>query len=52
MFAVEDACNIHDLYATSLHLLGLNHEKLTFRFGGRGFRLTDVYGRVIKEIIA
>ncbi len=51
-YAVENRCEIYDLYATLLHLLGLNHEKLTFRFGGRDFRLTDVHGHVIKDILA
>jgi hypothetical protein len=50
--AVEDNMHIHDLHATILHLLGLDHEKLVHRFGGRDFRLTDVYGEVAKEIIA
>lgn len=43
---------IHDLHATMLHLLGVNHERLTFRFGGRDHRLTDVHGKVLKEILA
>ena len=51
-FAQEDKVHIHDLHATILHLLGLNHEKLTYRYAGRDFRLTDVEGRVVKEIIA
>lgn len=51
-FAQEDKVHIHDLHATMLHLLGLNHEKLTYRYAGRDFRLTDVEGRVVKEIIA
>ena len=51
-FAVEKKCEIHDLYATVLHLLGLDHEKLTYRFGGRDFRLTDVHGNVIRQILA
>ncbi len=42
---------IHDLHATILHLLGLDHEKLTYRFGGREQRLTDVHGRVVREIL-
>ena len=41
---------IHDLHATILHAMGLNHEKLTYRFGGRDYRLTDVSGEVIKSI--
>ena len=50
--AVEDKVHMHDLHATILHQLGLDHEKLTFRYSGRNFRLTDVHGRVVKEIIA
>jgi hypothetical protein len=50
--AVEDKVHMHDLHATLLHLLGLNHEKLTYRYAGRNFRLTDVAGRVVTEIIA
>lgn len=51
--AVEDTVNFHDLHATMLHQLGLNHEKLTYRYGGRDFRLTGVEGgRVVKEILA
>jgi hypothetical protein len=49
---VENKCEIYDLYATVLHLLGLDHERLTFRFGGRDFRLTDVHGHVIREVLA
>lgn len=51
-FAQEDKIHVHDLHATILHLLGLNHEKLTHRYAGRDFRLTDVAGHVVKEIIA
>jgi hypothetical protein len=43
---------MHDLHATILHQLGMDHEKLTYRYDGRDFRLTDVHGRVVKEIIA
>ncbi|HVC96662.1 MAG TPA: DUF1501 domain-containing protein [Pirellulales bacterium] len=50
--SVTDRVHIHDLHATILHLLGLDHERLTFRYAGRDFRLTDVYGRVVKEILA
>jgi hypothetical protein len=50
--AVENPMHMHDLHATVLALLGLDHEKLTFRYAGRDFRLTDVYGNVAKEIIA
>lgn len=51
MHSVEDVCTMHDLHATILHLLGLDHERLTFRFSGRDFRLTDVHGRVIRPIV-
>ena len=50
--AVEDKLHVHDLHATILHLLGLDHEKLTYRYAGRDFRLTDVYGQVPKAILA
>jgi uncharacterized protein (DUF1501 family) len=50
--ATVDKMHVHDLHATLLHLLGLDHERLTFRHAGRDFRLTDVYGRVVREIIA
>jgi hypothetical protein len=50
--AVEGKVHTHDLHATILALLGLNHEKLTYRYAGRDFRLTDVYGNVVKQIIA
>lgn len=50
--AVDGKVHVHDLHATILHLLGLDHEKLTYRYSGRDFRLTDVYGRVVKEILA
>jgi len=43
---------VHDLQATILHLLGIDHERLTFRFQGRDFRLTDVHGSVVKGILA
>jgi len=48
---VENAVYIHDLHATILHLLGLDHEKVTYRYSGRDFRLTDVAGNVVKEIM-
>jgi hypothetical protein len=51
-FAQEDKVHIHDLHATILHLLGLDHEKLTHRYAGRDFRLTDVSGQVVQEILA
>jgi arylsulfatase A-like enzyme len=50
--AVEKPMHIHDWHATILHLLGLDHERLTFNYGGRDFRLTDVYGNVVKDILA
>jgi uncharacterized protein (DUF1501 family) len=50
-FAVRNKVHIHDLHATLLHLLGLDHERLTFRYSGRDFRLTDVHGRVVKDIL-
>jgi Protein of unknown function (DUF1501) len=49
--AVQDKVHVHDLHATMLHLLGLDHERLTFRHAGRDFRLTDVSGRVVREIL-
>jgi uncharacterized protein (DUF1501 family) len=48
----RDPVSVHDLHATILHVLGLNHEKLTYRFGGREQRLTDVHGHVVKDILA
>jgi hypothetical protein len=51
-FAVENKVHMHDLHATMLHLMGLDHERLTYRYAGRDFRLTDVAGRVVKDIIA
>lgn len=50
--AVRDKVHVHDLHATMLHLLGFDHEELTYRYSGRDFRLTDVYGKVIEEILA
>src|SRR3954447_13139539 len=50
--AVENKMPIHDLHATMLALLGLDHEKLTYRYAGRDFRLTDVHGQVVREIMA
>jgi hypothetical protein len=50
--AVQDKVHVHDLHATILHLLGIDHERLTYRYGGRDYRLTDVHGRVVREIIA
>jgi len=50
--AVQDRLEMHDLHATILHLLGIDHERLTYRFGGRDIRLTDVHGHVIRPILA
>jgi len=50
-YATEDKVHVHDLHATILHLMGLDHERLTYRYGGRDFRLTDVSGTVVKEIL-
>lgn len=50
--AVENVVHVHDLHATILALLGFDHERFTYRYAGRDFRLTDVYGRVVKEVIA
>jgi Protein of unknown function (DUF1501) len=52
MQAVTDRMHVHDLHATILHLMGLDHERLTYRYSGRDFRLTDVSGRVARDIIA
>jgi len=51
-YAVENKVHFHDLHATILHLLGLDHKRLTWRYAGRNFRLTDVHGRVVNEIIS
>jgi hypothetical protein len=50
--AVENPVHVHDLHATILYLLGFDHERLTYRYAGRDFRLTDVYGRVVHELVA
>ena len=50
--AVENKVEVHDLHATMLHLLGMDHTKLTYRFSGRDMRLTDVHGHVLREILA
>jgi len=49
---VENPVHVHDLHATVMHLLGIDHTKLTYRFQGRDFRLTDVHGKVVKGILA
>mgnify|MGYP003862986323 CR=1 FL=1 len=51
-YGVEDKVHFHDLHATVLHLLGMDHKRLTYRHAGRDFRLTDVHGEVIKNIMA
>jgi uncharacterized protein (DUF1501 family) len=50
--AVQDVVHVHDLHATILHLLGFDHEKFTYRYAGRDFRLTDVHGKVVKQLLA
>ncbi|MBT4665070.1 MAG: DUF1501 domain-containing protein, partial [Opitutae bacterium] len=50
--AAENPVHVHDFNATILHLLGIDHEQLTYRFQGRKFRLTDVHGRAIQDILA
>ena len=50
--AVQDRMHVHDLHATILHLMGLDHEKLTYRYSGRDYRLTDVHGRVVHDLFA
>ena len=52
MNATKDPVHVHDLHATMLHLLGLDHEKLTYRYSGRDYRLTDVHGKIVHNIIA
>jgi uncharacterized protein (DUF1501 family) len=51
-YAAADKVHIHDLHATILHLMGIDHERLTYRHGGRDFRLTDVEGNVVRQILA
>lgn len=50
--AAENPVHVHDLHATILHLMGLDHERLTYRYSGRDFRLTDVHGQVVSDILA
>ena len=52
MHAEENRMHVHDFHATILHLMGIDHEKLTYRWSGRDFRLTDVAGRVVEEVFA
>ncbi len=49
---LQKPVHVHDLNATLLHLLGIDHERLTYRFQGRDYRLTDVHGKVVKDLIA
>ncbi|HQZ68986.1 MAG TPA: DUF1501 domain-containing protein, partial [Planctomycetaceae bacterium] len=49
---VENKAEIHDLHATMLHLMGIDHERLTYRFSGRDMRLTDVHGVVMKDVLS
>jgi len=51
-FAVDNKVHIHDLHATLLHLLGIDHTKLTYRHAGRDFRLTDVHGEAVRQVLA
>ena len=50
--AIENKVHVHDLHATMLHLFGIDHTRLTYRFQGRDFRLTDVSGNVVQDILA
>jgi hypothetical protein len=50
--AAENKVHVHDLHATLLHLLGFDHEKFTYRYAGRDFRLTDVHGQVVRDLLA
>jgi hypothetical protein len=52
MSVARDPVHVHDFQATMLHLLGIDHKRLTFRFQGRDFRLTDIHGEVVKGVIA
>ena len=52
MNAVEKPVHIHDLQATILHQLGIDHERLTYKFQGRYYRLTDVHGQVVRDILS
>jgi uncharacterized protein DUF1501 len=51
-YSIENKVHVHDLHATILHLLGLDHTRLTYRYSGRDFRLTDVHGEVVHGVIA
>jgi Protein of unknown function (DUF1501) len=49
---VQDKVHVHDLHATILHMMGFDHERLTYRHAGRDYRLTDVHGHVVREVLA
>ena len=49
---IADPVHVHDLHATMLHLMGLDHTRLTFKFQGREFRLTDVHGNIVQKLLA
>ena len=51
-YSVEDKVHVHDLHATMLHQFGLDHTKLTYRYAGRDFRLTDIHGEIVHDILA
>ncbi|HEY0980579.1 DUF1501 domain-containing protein, partial [Schlesneria sp.] len=51
-YVTEDKIHVHDLHATMLHLLGINHLNLTYKFQGRNYRLTDVHGQVVDKLLA
>jgi uncharacterized protein (DUF1501 family) len=51
-YSVENKVHLHDLHATMLHMLGFDHTRLTYRFAGRDFRLTDVHGEVVHDLLA
>jgi hypothetical protein len=50
--AEENRVHVHDLHATIMHLMGFDHERFTYRYAGRDFRLTDLYGNVVHEVLA
>ena len=49
---VDQPMHVHDLHATLMHLMGIDHERLTYRYQGRDFRLTDVHGHIVRDILA
>jgi hypothetical protein len=51
-YGVEGRVHVHDLHATILHLMGIDHQQLTYRYGGRDYRLTDVHGNVVHDVLA